>query len=273
MPQPTRGGALWLDNWVLSSSIAAVSGQQQNFPARNLLNPHRSDRWWSKNDAATDLVLDLGAPRLPECFAIVGANFAGSGAVRLRGSDDAAQETNAASWDLPLYAHDPTGQVLRWYLGAPTTGTAAPRRFWGVRFRPNILGPYTLANPWFSMAVVWLGTFVPFTPAPGIRIRPKDSSRRSLSYGRSRWSDPGTPYREADVPLDVLSIAELDTLEAAIRALGSRPAILDLHAFSSDVVLTRGGCLYGTFPADAFDGEVRSADGSSARFRFEEATA
>jgi len=44
---PPERGALWLDNWVLSATIASVYTQHVNYPATHILNPHRSDTFQS----------------------------------------------------------------------------------------------------------------------------------------------------------------------------------------------------------------------------------
>lgn len=59
-------------------------------------------------------------------------------------------------------------------------------------------------------------------------------------------------------------------LEAAIRAQGATPALLDLHAAAS-VGVANGGCLYGTFAEDAIDGEAdEPGDVNEMTVRFEE---
>jgi hypothetical protein len=92
------------------------------------------------------------------------------------------------------------------------------------------------------------------------------------SYGGARWSDPLTPWREADVRVEGVSLPELHELSAKIGAQGTRHALLDLYASSTDPILKRGGCLYGYFPDDPVDAEVEQyGDVNELRFRFEEA--
>ena len=210
---------------------------------------------------------------MPECLAIVGANFAGASAIRLRGSDDGVdQVVNPIYYDLPLYEQDPVGEVLRWYLPTtPTSGMAGPRRYWGVRLRPAGFGSYNTVDPWFEMACVWLGTFVPLVPLASMRVRPKNPSTRTFGYARAKWSDPLPASREAEATVEGLTPAGWYALEEVIRAQGERPALLDLHAASSDPVLVRGGCLYGGFADDPVDGQVADGDVNELRFRFEEA--
>lgn len=275
MAQPTVGGALWLENWVLDATVAAVSSQQLNYPASRLLNPYRSDTWASSSATDSWAVFDLGEERLPDCVAIVGANFSGGTAIRFRGSDDAAQSVRPVYWDLPLYPHDNAAQVLRWYLGAPSSSTgAAPRRYWGVRILPATFGAYNNADPFFEMGVVWIGTHVPLAPVPTIQVHAKNPSDRVLSYGRAKWSDPRKPYREADVRLEGLSPGAWYELEARIRAHGERYALLDLHPWSTDPLLKSRGCLYGYFSEDAVDGSGdEPGDLNEMRIKFEEAVA
>ena len=52
-------------------------------------------------------------------------------------------------------------------------------------------------------------------------------------------------------------MADLEALQARIRAQGTRAAILDLHADAAHPVLKRGGCMYGVFAKDAGEAVVR----------------
>ncbi len=252
MAQPTHG-ALWLDNWILESAIVDVSSQRANYQAAYLLNPHRWDTWATINATApAQVVFDLGEPRLPE--------------------SDAAQQADAMFWDLPLYQPDPSGNVCRWYLGAPTSfNTKAPRRYWGLRILPAIFGSYGTIDPWFEIGVVWLGECLPIRPWAGTRIRAKDPSARGRSYGGAMWSDPLTPRRVADVTVGGLTPVAFAELEARIRDQGTRHALLDLHATAASGPVANGGCMYGTFPEDAVDGATdEPGDMDELTFGFEE---
>lgn len=268
---PPERGALWLENWVLSATIASVTSQQVNFPATHLLNPHRSDNCLSVN-ATSDwlIVFDLGTPRLPMCLGIVGANFDGGANFALRGGSDSGLATGAVRWDFPLYTQDPTGKMLKFYLGSPTSGSAVARRFWGIHLSALTWGSYNTPEDFFDLAVVWLGEYTNIRPWEGTRVRAKDPSMRSLSYGRAPWSDPLTPYREADVRLGGLTPAQGYDLESKIRAQGTKHAVLDIHAFSTDPILKRGGALYGQFPEDSCDFSLSSPEDNSLDFAFEE---
>lgn len=274
MAQPTAGGALWLDNWVLGATVAAVSSQQVNYLAKRLLNPYRSDTWASASASDSWVVFDLGEEQLPDCMAIVGANFSRGTAIRFRGSDDAAQVVRPIYYDLPLYESDDAAQVLRWYLGTPTFGAAAPRRYWGVRILPATFGSYGTADPFFEMGVVWIGTHVPLAPVPSMRIQARNPSARSFSYGRAKWSNPLKPYRTADMTVGGLTPGAWYELEARIRAHGERYALFDLHPWSSELELKRRGCLYGYFAEDPLDGSAdEPGDLNEMRIKFEEAVA
>lgn len=272
MALPTHG-AVWLDNWILGSTIASVTSQHENYPARMLLTPHRSDSWRSLSATVpTGVVFDFGERRLPTAFALIEANFTGGAEIRLRASADATQSVDEVIWDLPLYAPDPVGQVVRWYLGTPTSGTARPRRFWSLRWRPNNVGSYFTAGDFFELAVPWLGEYVPIIPASGTRIRTRNPTPRTRSYGRAMWSDPLPPGREAEVMVVANEVDDLETLAALIDAQGTRHALLDLHAYSADPVLARGGCVYGTFPDDACERGIETyGDDDKLTFAFDEA--
>lgn len=270
---PTRGGALWLENWILASTIASVTNAHANYPAKNLLSPHRSDTWQSTDVGDRSIVFDMGELKVPECCALIESNIDGGAFFRLRGSDDSAQVIQPVYWDLPLYTQDVVGKVLKWYLGDPTSGTlGSGRRFWGVRLLPSTFGSYNTPDPWFEIGVPWLGEYVPIIPWEGIRPRPRDPSTRTRAYGQAQWSDLLHPAREVDVPLAGLTLSEWYALEAKIRAQGPKHAIIDLHAFSSDVILKRGGALYGYFAEDPLDGDIGSPENNSMRLRFEEAS-
>lgn len=270
---PTRGGALWLENWILAGTIAAYTDQHVNYPAERLLSPHRSDTWQSTAvGSSTTLTFDLGAVKVPECFGLFESNLDGGAYVRLRGSDDSAGSTNAVYWDLPLYRQDTIGKSLRWYLGDPTSGTlGAGRQFWAVQLIPGTFGPYNTDEDYYEIGVAWLGEYVPIVPWEGIRIRPQDPSPSSNAFGQARWSFPLKPYREAEVPLGGLTIASLYELEEVVRAQGRKHAVLDVHAFSSDAILKRGGCLYGYFADEPLDGAIDSPEANEVTLHFEEA--
>lgn len=271
---PPERGAIWLDNWILSSTLPFTPNQQTNYPGTNLLNPFRSDRWWSTDTGDRFVWFDLGSVKLPTCFALVDSNIDSGTFLQLAGGDDAAMTTNVVAWYLPLYKQDATGRVLRWYLGTPSGGPplGSGRRFWRVGIYPSLFSTTYTTDPFYKIGVVWLGQYVAIRPWDGIRIRPKDPSLRTLSTGRATWSDPKVPYREASVPLGGLTMAQFYDLEAKIRPQGTTHALLDVHAFSTDPILKRGGALYGTFTDDPFDGEISSLEDNSVTLSFEEAS-
>lgn len=270
---PTRGGALWLDNWILPGTIAAYTDQHVNFPASNLLSPHRADTWQSNAvGSSTTTTVDVGAVRAPECFGLFESNLDGGAYIRLRGSDDSAGSTNPVYWDLPIYRQDAIGKALRWYLGDPTSGTlGAGRQFWGWQILPATFGSYNTDEDYYEIGVAWLGEYVPIIPWEDIRIRPKNPSPSSKAFGQSRWSFPLKPYREAEIALGGLTIAQVYELEEVVRAQGTKHALLDVHAFSSDAALKRGGCLYGYFAEDPLDSSVGSPEANEVTLHFEEA--
>lgn len=270
---PTSGGALWLENWIFSSSIAAYTEQHVNYPAERLLSPHRSDTWQSSTLSTNFITFDVGAVRAPTGFALVGSNLDGGAYVRLRGSDDTNGAVNRVLWDLPLYRQDRIGKVLRWYLGDPTEGTLGDgRQFWAVSMVPGTFGSYNTTESYYEIGVVWLGEYLEIRPWEGIRIRPKDPSPSSKAFGQARWSFPLNPYREAEVPLGGLSMERTYRLEEQIRAQGRRHAILDVHAFATTApALKRGGCLYGYFAEEPGDASIDSPDNNSLTISFEEA--
>jgi len=283
---PPERGALWLDNWVLSATIASVYTQHVNYPATHILNPHRSDTFQSVDVAQlAGAILDMGQIRTPTCFGVVGLNVIGAtGSIQLLGADDSALTTNLVNYTLPLYQQDAVGKVLKWYPGTtPTSGSmgsstnpadaasARGRQFWCIRLAPGTY-TYDVSDDYFEFGVFWLGQHTNIRPWEGTRVRAKDPSMRSLSYGRAMWSDPLTPYREADVRLGGLTVAQGYELEALIRAQGSKHAVLDIHAFSPDAALKRGGALYGYFAEDPVDFTIESPEYNSLDFAFEEAS-
>lgn len=283
--QPDRG-ALWLRNRLLESTIAVVSNQHVNYPATRLLNPFRSDPWQSTVVGVdTYVVYDCGAPVTPAGFALIGSNLDKGAYIRLRGSDDSAQAVNSVYWDLPLYTQDAYGQVLKWYPSTPTSGSiglstnpadaasARGRQFWSYRILPGTFGSYNTVEDYYQVGVAFLASeYLAIRPWEGIRISPKNPSTRVFSYGRAKWSDPQTPYRSVDVPLGGLSMADFYTIEAAARAQGEAFALLDVHAFSTDAILKRGGCVYGYFDGDPIDGSIDSPEDNKLRLQFEEAS-
>lgn len=271
---PERG-ALWLENWVLAATIANVTATNVNYPATRLLNPHRSDTWQTSNATSANqrVTFDLGSARLPTCFALVGTNFDSTGYAILHGADDATMTVNAVRWDFPLYQQDPVGRVLRFYPGTtPTAGTRAAKRFWSVTLDPVGFGPLNPPDDYLEIGVVWLGEYVAIRPWEGIRIRPQNPSTHSFAYGRARWSDPLPAYREGEVPLGGLTPAQWYDLESKIRAQGTKHAIVDIYASSTDPVLKRGGCMYGYFTDDPVDGSVDTPEMNELSFSFEEAS-
>lgn len=286
LESPPERGALWLRNRLLESTIAAVSSQHDNYPATRLLNPFKSDPWQSTAVGVdTYVVHDCGSIVTPVAFALIGSNLSAGTYIRFRGSDDSGQTINAVYYDLPLYPQDVFGQVMKWYPSTPTSGSigastnpadaasARGRQFWGYRILPATFGSYNTAEDYYQVGVPFLATeYLAIRPWDGIRIGPKNPSTRVFSYGRSRWSDPIAPYRPIDVPLGGLSMADAYTIEAAVRAQGESFALLDMHAFSTDPILKRGGCVYGYFDNDPIDGSIESIDDNSLRLKFEEAS-
>jgi hypothetical protein len=265
---PPERGALWLENWVLDATIAGYSGQHANYPAKNLLTPHRSDSWRSASASGDQqVVFDLGSAKFPTAFALTDINFDAGATIVLSGADNAGF-SGGARWDFPLYEQDPTGKVVRWYPNPndATSGTEIPYRFWRVLIPTGTLAiPYEIGN-------VWLGEYTPIRPWAGTRIRTRNPSTRTRSYGRAMWTDPLPSHREVEVPIGGLTMEEAYEFEALVRAQGSRHAILDLHAYSTDAVMKRGGCMYGYFADDPIDVDIDSPENNSVSFSFEEAS-
>lgn len=270
---PPEAGALWLTNWILSSTVAAYTSQTNLYPARNLLTPHRSETWRS-TDSTTDqyVVFDLGSAMLPTCLALTDVNFDGGTAIRLKGSTDSAQSSGVVYWDLPLYSQDSVSKILRWYLGTPTSGSAASKQFWGIHLLPGTLGTYNTTDDLFEIGAAFLGRYTDITPDQGVRISAKDPSDRTKAYGRAQWSDPIRSYQKVDATLDGLTFSELYALKNLIVAQGSSHAILDVHAYSTDAVVKAGGCFYGYFDESPTSGRLSSPTDNELTLSFEEAS-
>lgn len=283
---PPARGAIWLRNRLLEATIAAYSSQHVNYPAVRLLNPFRSDPWQSTAVGVDSYVVyDCGAIVTPAGFALIGSNLDKGTYIRLRGSDDSAQAVNPVYYDLPIYTQDTIGQVLKWYPSTPTFGSigastnpadaasARGRQFWAYRILPGTFGSYNTTEDYYQVGVAFLASeYLAIRPWDGIRLGPKNPSTRVFSYGRAKWSDPISPYRPLAVPLGGLSMADAYTIEAAIRAQGEAYALLDVHAFSTDPILKRGGCVYGYFDEDPVDGSIDSLDDNKLSLKFEEAS-
>lgn len=270
---PPEAGALWLTNWILSSTIADYTAQAALYPVKNLLTPHRSETW--RSDNATDdhyVIFDLGSAMLPTCLALTDVNFDGGTYIRLRGSTDSAQVSGVVYWDLPLYSQDSVSKILRWYLGTPTSGSAAAKQYWGVRILPASFGSYNTDEDFFEIGSVFLGEYTNITPDQGVRISAKDPSDRMKAYGRAQWADPIRSYHQIDLTLDGLTFSELYTLKKLIVAQGSSHAILDVHAYSSDAVVKAGGCFYGYFDESPTSGRLSSPTNNELTLSFEEAS-
>lgn len=271
---PPEAGALWLDNWILSGgTLAAYSSQAALYPARNLLSPHRSETWRS-TDATSDqyVVFDLGSAMLPTGLALTDVNFDGGTSIRLKGSTDSAQSTGVVYWDLPLYSQDAVSKILRWYLGDPTSGTAAAKQFWGIHLLPGTLGSYNTTDDLIEIGAVVLGEYVDITPDQGVRISAKDPSDRLKAYGRAQWTDPIRSYHSIDLTLAGLTFSELYALKSQIVAQGSSHAVLDVHAYSTDATVKAGGCFYGYFDESPSTGRLGSPTDNELSISFEEAS-
>lgn len=271
---PPVRGALWLENEILSCTIASVTSEHPNFPASSLLNPLRSDTYQSLGLLDTSLVFDRGAVIIPVGLSLIESNLDGGTFIRFRGSDDAAQITNPVYWDFPIYTQDAIGKALKWYLGTPTFGTmGAGRRFWGVRILPATFGSYNTAEDYYEIGVVDIITsYLALRPWKGFKPKPKNPSSRTFSYNHTKWSDPLIPYRQGEVILGGLTPSQWFDIESAIRAHGEKFALLDVHAKDSDPSLKRGGCLYGYFQDTPVDGQVDSIEDNELSFQFEEAS-
>jgi len=272
LESPPEAGAIWFNNWALDASIAGKSTERALYPATNLLSPHRSETWRSTNATADQYVIfDLGSAKLPTCFALTDVNFDAGATVLLYASDDSAGLVNAVRWDFPLYPQDDVSKVLRWYLGTPTGGTAGVRRFWWVFLSPGFFGPYGTDEDLFEIGSVFLGDYTAITPNQGVRISPNDPSDRQRAYGRAQWSDPIRPYHEIDLTVADMTFAEFYTLKRKVAAQGSKHAILDVHAYSTDPIVKGGGCFYGYF-SDSQTGTLEAPELNDLRISFEEAS-
>ncbi|MBY0274751.1 hypothetical protein K2Z84_05395 [Candidatus Binatia bacterium] len=287
---PPASGALWFDSWISSATVASYSSQRASFAAKNLLNGLRSDTWRT-SDATSDayVVFDMGQLRTPGCLGLGDVNFSAGTYIRLHGSDDSAQVVNPVYWDLPLYPHDDIGRFLRWYIGSPTFGSigastnpadaasARGRQFWGVRILPATFGAYGQTNPetgdtanFFEVGVVWLGKHTDIVPEQGVKPRVENPSETELAYGGAPWTDPMRPFRTISLDVASLTFEEFYDLEALIRKQGKTFSVLDLHAFSTNAKMKRGGCLYGQFDDRPLDGDIQAPETNRLRISFEE---
>lgn len=270
---PPEAGALWLDNWVLNATIADYVSQQALYPATNLLSPHRSESYRSE-DATNDqyVIFDMGSAMLPTCLALTDVNFDAGTYIRFRGSTNSAQTTGVVYWDLPLYSQDVATKVLRWYLGTPTSGTAAAKQYWGVRILPASFGSYSTDEDLFEIGAVFIGEYTDITPDQGVRVSAKDPSDRQRAYGRAQWTDPIRPYHDIDLTVAGMTFAEMYTLKSQIVAQGASHALLDVHAYSTDAIVKGGGCFYGYFSDTPATGSLDSPSLNALRISFEEAS-
>jgi hypothetical protein len=282
---PPEAGAIWFDNWILDATIATSIGARALYPTTNLLTPHRSETWRSPESVAliSGAVFDMGTVRTPTCLALASANFSGT-FLQLLGADDASLATNLVNFTLPLYVQDDSAKVLRWYLGTPTSGSmgsstnpadaasARGRKFWCVRMLPLSYTYDTGDDDFFEIGAIFLGEYTNITPEQGVRISASDPSDRQRAYGRAQWSDPIRPYHEIDLTVGGMTFSELYTLKRKIVAQGSRHAILDVHAYSTDAVVKGGGCFYGYFSDDPVSGRLESPTDNELSISFEEAS-
>jgi len=270
---PPASGALWLDNWILSSTLASYSSQKALYPAKNLLSPHRSETWRSTSSATDQsVVFDLGSAKLPTALALTDVNFDGGTSLRLTGATNSALSSGVVFWTLPLYAQDDVSKILRWYLGVPTSGVAAAKQFWGIQFLPGTLGSYNTTEDLLEMGSVFLTSHTNITPDQGVRIATKDPSDRQKAYGRAQWSDPIRSYHQIDLTVADLTFSEMYALKKQIVAQGSSHAILDIHAYSTDAVVKAGGCFYGYFDESPVTGRLDSPTDNELSLAFEEAS-
>lgn len=270
---PPEAGALWFTNYVLSGRVAAYTSQSSLYPATNLLSPHRSLTWRSTSSSTDQyVVFDMGSAKLPTCVALTDINFDTGTYIRFRGSTDSAQTTGVVYYDLPLYTQDSVSKMVRWYLGTPTSGSAAAKQYWGVRILPATFGSYGVSASYFEIGSVFIGTYTAVTPDQGVSIKAKDHSDRVYAYGRTMWSDPVRAAHMVDLTLAGLTFSEVYALKSLIVGQGTRHAVCDVHAYSTDATVKAGGCFYGYFQNDPAVARMSSPTDCELRVQFEEAS-
>ena len=270
---PPSAGALWLTNHVLDGSIAAYSSQSALYPVSQLLSPHRSATWRSTSSTTDQyVVFDLGSAKLPTALALTDVNFDTGTYIRLKGSTDSAQSSGVIYYDFPIYTQDSVSKVLRWYLGTPTSGSAAAKQYWGIHILPATFGSYSVSDSFFEIGSVFLGTYEDITPDQGVSITSRDYSDRVYAYSRTMWTDTVRASHTVDLTLAGLTFAELYSLKNKIVGHGADHAILDIHAYSTTAAVKAGGCFYGYFEERALDANMNSPTDCELNISFEEAS-
>lgn len=279
---PPEKGALWLDNLVPRSSVAAFSTRRPEFPASNLISPLRSSRWRTRTSSLNaHVVFDLGADVVPACLALIDINFSAGTKIRFRGSNDAAQVIQPVFFDFELYPEDPVQRVVKWYVGDTPTGGSmdSGKRFWGVRILPPTFGDYGAVdeegNPadYFEIGAVWIGTsYEEIDVSDDVGFTPRDPSDRQRAAHGAQWTDQARPHNELAFAVEHLALPEFYALKRKIVRQGSTETIVDLHANSADPAVKARSAHYGCFAPRPCTGRVSSPEDASLRISFEEAS-
>jgi len=237
------------ENFILSSNIISVTNENKLHPAKNLLDPIKSNTYrttsvFNERNGYFQIVFDLGSARLPTVLAIVNSNITkitGSGAY-LIGATNQALTTSTIVYDaFPLYQTH-TG-VLRWYLDTPSTNPpGVAKRYWGFRMYPNDWGNSFTGDSYFEFGNIWLGDYVEIKHNYGSSISQSDTSMKSLSFGGATYVDENRLGHKVSLSMSLVPRLVRNDVVAGFKTYRkSSHILLDFEPYVNDVTSLVGG--------------------------------
>lgn len=277
----TYSGAISFLNWTIDSTIISVTNENQNYPAKNLLNPimsktYRTTKLFNEHNGYFQVGFDLGTDRTPTIAGIINSNItktSGSG-LFLIGSTSPDFSTSLTYWDgLPLY--ETKTRVLRWYLDTPTLNNGLAKRYWAFRFYPNDWGNGFTSDSFFEFGNFWLGEYQDLRHNYQSKITQYDTSKKSESFSGATFVDQNNSGYALTASMPWVTKASRQSLISNFYTYRKNTHVLvDFEPFINDTTSTVGGmnCFYGKIH-DTIKADVQFSGYTNLQLDFRESVA
>ena len=224
------------------ASCLAATSEATFYPRTNLQSALRSKKWRSVGTGQTDLDFDLGSAQLPTIIALIDSNLDASKTVTIYASDSSAFGSGETYTYTSATYTQGRAKVLRFYRGAPDSGSATARRYWRIRLPSS-----GTSSTYHELGVVWLGAYIDVAFEYGATNKIVDPSHVVESYSGARYFDALRTMRDIDISVPLITETTVHSMERSLEtAGGSTFVLLDLFGSTSTTTKKASSGYYGT---------------------------
>jgi len=282
-----------------SNTTVSLSTEQSLYPRKNLISPQRSKKWRSADSGSRShvaIAIDLGASKVPGLLALVDSNLSKSSAdnfVSAGVTENLTVRPNSASlspteillqgavssdfstaqdFKYSLYDQDSLNGVIRYYLDTDESGSAINSS--GYRYWRLVVNKHSFADAYFQLGQLWLGQVTNIAPEiGGLSLKQADASPFSTAYNGARFSDKISPIRSIGIEIKHLpdSTEAIPLQNIAASSGATEEVILDISAWSSDVVRKASDTYYGRLESNGFQWSAQFQRRRTVKLSFVEA--